>query len=70
MLGLHFEVMEEADLAGERSIRVLMSYRSEHYGPQEVEKITTTTSAVFALMGRTGGAQVTLAELGAHLLEG
>lgn len=70
MLGLHFEVMEEADLAGERAIRVLMSYRSEHYGPQEVEKITATTSAVFALMGRTGGAQVTLAELGAHLLEG
>ncbi|HEV2508966.1 condensation domain-containing protein [Bosea sp. (in: a-proteobacteria)] len=70
MLGLHFEVMEEADLAGERSIRVLMSYRSEHYGPQEVEKITATTSAVFTLMGRAGGAQVTLAELGAHLPEG
>lgn len=70
MLGLHFEVMEEADLAGERSIRVLMSYRSEHYGPQEVEKITATTSAVFKLMGRVGGAQVTLAELGTHLPEG
>ncbi|SEL33401.1 Phosphopantetheine attachment site [Bosea lupini] len=70
MLGLHFEVMEEADLSGERSIRVLMSYRSEHYGPQEVEKIRATTSAVLALMGRAGGAQVTLAELGAHLPEG
>jgi NRPS condensation-like uncharacterized protein/acyl carrier protein len=70
MLGLHFEVMEETDLAGERSIRVLMSYRSEHYGPKEVERITATTSAVFALMGRAGGAQVTLAELGAHLPEG
>ena len=69
MLGLHFEVMEEADLSGERSIRVLMSYRSEHYGPQEVEKITATTSAVFTLMGRVGGAQVTLAELAAHLVE-
>lgn len=70
MLGLHFEVMEEADLSGERSIRVLMSYRSEHYGPQEVENITATTSAVFALMGRAGGAQVKLAELGARLREG
>ncbi|MGX1789559.1 condensation domain-containing protein [Bosea sp. NPDC055332] len=70
MLGLHFEVMEETDLSGDRSIRVLMSYRSEHYGPQEVEKITATTSAVFALMGRTGGAQVKLAELGTHLPEG
>lgn len=69
MLGLHFEVMEEADLSGERSIRVLMSYRSEHYGPQEVERIRATTSAVFTLMGRAGGAQVTLAELGAHLPE-
>jgi len=70
MLGLHFEVMEEADLAGERSIRVLMSYRSEHYGPQEVERIKATTSAVFTLMGRAGGPQVTLAELGAHLPRG
>lgn len=70
MLGLHFEVMEETDLAGERSIRVLMSYRSEHYGLQEVERITTTTSAVFTLMGRAGGAQVKLAELGAHLPKG
>lgn len=70
MLGLHFEVMEEADLSGERSIRVLMSYRSEHYGPKEVEKITATTSAVFTLMGRAGGAQVKLAELGAHLQAG
>jgi acyl carrier protein len=70
MLGLHFEVMEEADLSGERSIRVLMSYRSEHYGPQEVETIRATTSAVLALMGRAGGAQVKLAELGAHLPEG
>ena len=70
MLGLHFEVMEEADLAGERSIRVLMSYRSEHYGPREVEKITATTNAIFALMGRAGGARVTLAELGAHLPQG
>lgn len=70
MLGLHFEVMEEADLSGERSIRVLMSYRSEHYGPQEVEKIRATTSAVLTLMGRAGGAQVTLGELGAYLRVG
>lgn len=70
MLGLHFEVMEETDLTGERSIRVLMSYRSEHYGPQEVEKITATTSAVFTLMGRAGGAQVKLGELAAHLPRG
>lgn len=70
MLGLHFEVMEETDLAGDRSIRVLMSYRSEHYGPQEVERIKATTSAVFALMGRAGGAQVGLSELGGHLPKG
>ncbi|MCV9940303.1 condensation domain-containing protein [Boseaceae bacterium BT-24-1] len=70
MLGLHFEVMEETDLTGERSIRVLMSYRSEHYGPQEVERITATTSALFALMGRAGGAQIELGELEAHLPKG
>lgn len=70
LLGLQFEVMEETDIAGDRSIRVLISYRSEHYGPREVERIRATTSAVFALMGRAGGAQVELGDLEVHLPKG
>ncbi|WP_054156842.1 condensation domain-containing protein [Rhizobium sp. AAP43] len=47
LLGLHFEVMEEM-IGGERSIRVLMSYRADHYGPEQVENIRTTTRDMFA----------------------
>lgn len=53
LLGLHFEVMEEM-IAGERSIRVLMSYRTEHYSPEQVEAIRTTTRDVFARFARSG----------------
>lgn len=53
LLGLHFEVMEEM-IAGERSIRVLMSYRTEHYGPEQVEAIRTTTRDVFARFAHPG----------------
>lgn len=69
MLGLHFEVMEET-LDGERSIRVLMSYRSEHYGPQEVERIRATTGAVFALMAEQEASRLRLDALAARLPQG
>jgi hypothetical protein len=46
MLGLQFEVMEEM-IGGERSIRVLMSYRSDNYSPEDVGRLRTATSNVF-----------------------
>jgi hypothetical protein len=61
LLGLQFEVMEET-IAGERSIRVMMNYRSAHYGPAEVERITATTHRLFVLMAEEG-AQVPLDRL-------
>lgn len=60
MLGLHFEVMEEI-IAGERSIRVLMSYRAAEYGPEQVEQIKNTTNGVFALFAKAGASDVPLA---------
>jgi Condensation domain/Phosphopantetheine attachment site len=60
MLGLHFEVMEEV-IDGERSIRVLMSYRSAEYGPPQVETIKDTTNAVFTLFAQPGASDLSLA---------
>jgi len=53
LLGLQFEVMEE-EIDKERSIRVLMSYRSDHYTPQQVERLRKTTSDVFASFSKPG----------------
>ncbi len=62
LLGLHFEVMEEV-IGGERSIRVLMSYRADHYSPEQVELIRGTASGIFALFSRPGVSALPLAEL-------
>ncbi|MBJ7532568.1 agrobactine synthetase subunit F, partial [Rhodomicrobium vannielii ATCC 17100] len=53
LLGLQFEVMEE-EIDKERSIRVLMSYRSDHYTPQQVERLRKTTSDVFTSFSKPG----------------
>ncbi|MDQ1195018.1 condensation domain-containing protein [Agrobacterium sp. SORGH_AS 787] len=53
MLGLQFEVMEET-IGGERSIRVLMSYRSDRYGPDDVERLRSTTSDIFSRFAEPG----------------
>ncbi|MCK5933390.1 MAG: agrobactine synthetase subunit F [Fulvimarina manganoxydans] len=46
LLGLQFEVMEET-IGGRRSIRVLMSYRADQYGPDLVEAVSRTTGEMF-----------------------
>ncbi|MBP1849563.1 condensation domain-containing protein [Rhizobium halophytocola] len=62
LLGLQFEVMEEM-IAGERAIRVLMSYRTEHYGPDQVERIRAVTSATFARFAEPDASNRPLREL-------
>ncbi|AQS63818.1 hypothetical protein AGRHK599_LOCUS4476 [Rhizobium rhizogenes] len=62
MLGLQFEVMEEM-IGGERSIRVLMSYRSDRYGPNDVERLRTTTSGVFSRFAEAGASSKVLTTL-------
>lgn len=67
VLGLQFEVMEGI-IAGERSIRVMMNYRSANYGPAEVERITTTTTRLFALMTEDGASSLRLDQMAARLV--
>ncbi|MCZ7471675.1 condensation domain-containing protein [Agrobacterium sp. O3.4] len=62
MLGLQFEVMEET-IGGERSIRVLMSYRSDRYGPNAVERLRNTTSGVFSRFAEAGASSKVLTTL-------
>lgn len=62
MLGLQFEVMEET-IGGERSIRVLMSYRSDRYGPDDVERLRHTTSGVFSRFAENGASNRVLTTL-------
>lgn len=62
VLGLQFEVMEEKR-DGERCIRVMMTYRSEHYDDEQVELLRRTTMAVFRHFAQPGGAATRLAEL-------
>ncbi|PYG58141.1 condensation domain-containing protein [Rhizobium sp. UGM030330-04] len=62
MLGLQFEVMEEM-IGGERSIRVLMSYRSDRYGPNDVERLRSTTSGVFSRFAEAGASSKVLTTL-------
>ncbi|AYM08415.1 condensation domain-containing protein [Agrobacterium tumefaciens] len=62
MLGLQFEVMEET-IGGERSIRVLMSYRSDRYGPDDVERLRNTTSGVFSRFAEAGASSRVLTTL-------
>ena len=56
MLGLHFEVMEET-IADQRSIRILLNYRSAHYGPREVDRITATVHGFLSQMARDGASR-------------
>ncbi|MDZ7927156.1 MAG: condensation domain-containing protein [Agrobacterium sp.] len=62
MLGLQFEVMEET-IGGERSIRVLMSYRSDRYGPADVDRLRNTTSGVFSRFAEAGASSRMLTTL-------
>lgn len=62
MLGLQFEVMEET-IGGERSIRVLMSYRSDRYGPDDVERLRHTTSRIFSRFAENGASNRVLTTL-------
>lgn len=48
LLGLQFEVMDDI-VDGQSNMRVMMSYRSDHYGPAEVDLIATTTSELLSL---------------------
>lgn len=62
LLGLQFEVLEEL-IGDEPSIRILMSYRADRYGPSQVEAITRMTEQIFGAFSQTHDASVMLASL-------
>ena len=63
VLGLQFEVMEE-QIDGEPDVRVMLSYRADHYSPAQVDLIARTTLQLFTVMAESvGGPDVTMASL-------
>jgi len=63
VLGLQFEVMEE-QIDGEPDVRVMLSYRADHYSPSQVDLIARTTLQLFTVMAESvGGPDVTMASL-------
>ncbi|WP_068408932.1 condensation domain-containing protein [Labrenzia sp. OB1] len=61
-LGLQFEVMEEV-IDGDRAIRVLMSYQSRRYSPQQVDAIQAAVMNTFSQFSRPGVSLTPLSEL-------
>lgn len=62
-LGLQFEVMEET-IGGERIIRVMMSYRADHYDAAQVDALRRATVAMLDHFAATdAGTAVPLASL-------
>ncbi|WP_343565076.1 condensation domain-containing protein [Kiloniella sp. b19] len=60
LLGLQFEVMEEV-IRGERSIRVLMSYRADRYNEERVKQIRDKMADMFELF--SSGSTASLVEV-------
>lgn len=56
LLGLHYEVMEET-IDGQRTIRVMMSYRTDLYDMERVEAIRRTTCRLFSGFATAGSDQ-------------
>ncbi|TFH87226.1 chromosome condensation protein [Billgrantia azerbaijanica] len=62
LLGLQFEVLEEV-VEGENDVRVMMSYRADHYGPEQVERIKQSVDETFTRFARVTDAEIPLASL-------
>ncbi|MDP0926335.1 condensation domain-containing protein [Paracoccus onubensis] len=67
ILGLQFEVVEDV-IGQERSLRVMMSYRSDRYGETDVKRITATVGETFRLLADPAQAALPLSELAARAL--
>ncbi len=53
LLGLQFEVVEDV-IDGARSLRVMMSYRTDSYGPADVDRLERAVSDMFARFADAG----------------
>ncbi|CAI1013459.1 condensation domain-containing protein [Serratia quinivorans] len=62
LLGLQFEVMEE-NLDGVKSLRVMMTYRTDHYTAQQAELIAGSIQHVFSHFAQLADGDMPLAAL-------
>ncbi|MNC56204.1 hypothetical protein D3C75_1057850 [compost metagenome] len=62
LLGLQFEVMEE-NLDGAKSLRVMMTYRTDHYTAQQAELIAGSIQHVFSHFAQLADGDMPLAAL-------
>ncbi|MNL71590.1 hypothetical protein D3C87_1967610 [compost metagenome] len=62
LLGLQFEVMEE-NLDGVKSLRVMMTYRTDHYTAQQAGLIAATIQHVFSHFAQQAGGDMPLSAL-------
>lgn len=62
LLGLQFEVMEE-DLAGVKSLRVMMTYRQDHYSAEQANLIADTVQHVFTHFAQPTAGDIAVAAL-------
>lgn len=68
LLGLQFEVMEE-NLDGVKSLRVMMTYRIDHYTAQQAGLIAGTIQHVFSHFAQHAGGDIPLSALSLALQE-
>ncbi|BEM89977.1 hypothetical protein SME46J_44470 [Serratia marcescens] len=62
LLGLQFEVMED-DLAGKKSLRVMMTYRQDHYSKEQADLIADGVQHVFTQFAQHIAGDIALAAL-------
>ncbi|OKB64675.1 condensation protein [Serratia marcescens] len=62
LLGLQFEVMED-DLAGVKSLRVMMTYRQDHYSKEQADLIAGGVQHVFTQFAQPIAGDIALAAL-------
>ncbi len=62
LLGLQFEVMEE-NLDGVKSLRVMMTYRTDHYTAQQAGLIAGTIQQVFSHFSQQAGGELLIVAL-------
>lgn len=60
LLGLQFELLEDV-IDGERDLRVMMSYRTDSYGPEDVARLVAAVSDMFARFADPAARAVSIA---------
>ena len=62
MFGLQFEIMEDV-FDGQRSLRLVITYRSDRYSGAQVERLCAMISAAFGVLAEVDGGRRALASI-------